>query len=138
MCFKINYALYKRKQMQFFVCFSFRATLIIPLWMPWSIHEGKRKVVIWNNKEKNTWIFFYIKYGQFWSILMEKFCWAQTPFFLLKSGVLFNDLNYRNYKTSLCLPYPLDYCFTQFQKSKHSYFSSSSPLISISRVKWLP
>ena len=59
---------------------------------------------------------------------------SANPFFL-KSGVLFNDLNYRNYKTFLCLPYPLDYCFTQFQKSKHSYSSSSSsPLIS----KYIP
>ena len=54
---KFLYFMYKKTHVVFF-CFSFRATLLFPLWMPWSM---------------STWVFLYIKYSKFWSVSLENF-----------------------------------------------------------------
>ena len=59
-----------RKSMLFFFSFLISCNFTIIPWMSWSIyklHEIKNKI------KKNTWVFFYIKYRKFWSILLVDF-----------------------------------------------------------------
>ena len=62
-----------------FFCFSFRATLsftfinaLVYVNIDWGIHKRKLKNALNEKQKKTTWVFFFYKYGKFWSVSPDK------------------------------------------------------------------